>query len=60
MDQELRADMGSPPRWARNEHFEKGIVHFLVYETRRLQFWDLEAWSWVGLGKGKRVKCNLF
>ena len=57
---ELRADMGSPPRWARNDHFDKGIVHFLVYETRRLRFRDLEAWSMVGPGKPKRVKCNFF
>ena len=57
---ELRADVGSPPGWARNEHFDKGIAHFLVYETRRLRFRDLEARTWVGLGKGKRVKCNFF
>ena len=57
---DLRADMGSPPRRARNEHFDKGIVHFLIYETRRLRFRDLEGWSWVGLGEPKWVKCNLF
>ena len=50
-DLSLRADVGSPSRRAGNEHFDKGIVHFLVCETRLLRFRDLEAWSWVGLGK---------